>query len=85
LGSSCAERDLGDLVDNVLTRNQQRSLMAEAANNIRGCIKKGIASRPREVILPLCSAPVLYPVLGLSVQERCGLTEASPVQGHKDE
>ncbi|PKU47515.1 hypothetical protein llap_2157 [Limosa lapponica baueri] len=58
LESSFTKKDLGVLVTIKLNISQQCVLAAKTANSTLGCIRRSIASRSREGILPLCSALV---------------------------
>ncbi|GAB0183437.1 hypothetical protein GRJ2_000809000 [Grus japonensis] len=63
----CIHQPLGVLADEKLDTSWQCALAAQKANHIPGCIKRSVASRSREVILPLYST-LMRPHLEYCVQ-----------------
>ena len=92
LESSPAEKDVGVLADEKLDVSQQCSLAARKANCVLSCIKKGVANREREVIVPLYSA-LVRSHLEYCIQVWCsqyrksstGAIGEGPEEGHKDD
>jgi len=78
-------------VDEKLDTSQQCVCADKKAFFNLGCNKRGVASREREMIIlhnsVFCEAPFrgVLSGLGLSAQERCRASGASPEEGYRDD
>lgn len=88
LEGSVLAKDLGVLRGKVEHEPTVCALEEKKVNNLLGCIRKRVASRQRELILPLYSEEdktdlEFSPVLGR--QASSGHTGASPAKSHNDD
>ncbi|PKU34056.1 rna-directed dna polymerase from mobile element jockey- hypothetical protein [Limosa lapponica baueri] len=83
------EKDFWVLVDEKFNMSRQCVLTAQKANCVLGCIKRRVASRLREVMLPLCSCKtppgVLHPALGPQILEEHRPVGGGPEDDYKDD
>ncbi|KAK4816474.1 hypothetical protein QYF61_017226 [Mycteria americana] len=77
LENSSAEKDMERVADSKLNKSQNCVHVAKNARDMPGCIRS-LASRPREVNLPLFSA------LGSPLKKRHGDSRESATNGHTD-
>jgi len=83
------EKDLRVLVEDRFSMSQQCVLVAKKVTGILGCIKKSVASRSREMILPFYSVLVRphlehrFPFWA-SLFKKVRSSRRSPAEDHKD-
>ena len=70
ISTAWPKKNLGVLVDGKLDMSQKCALTAQKVNHVLDCIKGSVASRSREVILPLYSM-LLKPHMEYAF--RCGV------------
>jgi len=85
---SPARKDLGILVDGHPVMSQQGALRSQKSNHVLGCVRRSVASRSREVILPLyageISPGIVHPGVESPVQEVYRPVEVHPEEDHKN-
>jgi len=77
--SSLERKTWGILVDKMLDISLKFVLAAQKANSVLCCFNRGVARREREcdcspLVCPCDAPPAVLQDLGLSAQERCGIT-----------
>ena len=68
LGGSVVEKDLGVLVDHKLNNNMQCQAAVSKASKVLSCIRRGMDSRDRDIILPPLYKSLVRPHLEYAVQ-----------------
>lgn len=79
-----AEKHPGVLVDTKLIIIQHSALKAKKVNGVLGCIRRGVANKLSEVILPFCSA-LVRPLLECRVQSWTPQYKRDSNKGHEDD
>ncbi|KAJ7427804.1 hypothetical protein WISP_03827 [Willisornis vidua] len=85
--STPREKDFRMVVDEKFDMSQYCALAAQKAKHVLRCIKSSVASKSKEVILPLCSLLVRLPLSssGTTSIEEHGPAATSPEKGQEDD